>query len=283
MPCGDSTLDVPFPPLLPPHIVSKLLSGGRSRPIAKRTTYKGLTHIHCNAALTPLVCFVCALCSLAGSIEMFFAGKVPNHLEVDKLSDKRLSHEPYAEVPGSGVEATTESAEQHTIVLSSKTYLRDYTLEDLPQGKICLAALGQGWGIRLIWSLAAGCIPLLPTSEVQYTFGGALNYSKFAFPNVQSRSLGQPGYLKGLVGGGGGGEKRLSDLQESLYKHLPLFLYPPHGIAHRMVLRLCVRAPRMQHVGREGSGRRAECDRLIGSTSAFPALFSRLPRGLEII
>ena len=205
---------------------------------------------------------------------MFFAGKVPNHLEVDKLSDKRLSHEPYSEGARQLAWKHLRNQPNNKIVLSSKTYLRDYT-----ESKICLAALGQGWGIRLIWSLAAGCIPLLPTSEVQYTFGGALNYSKFAFPNVPSRSFAQAGYLKGLVGGGGG-EKRLSDLQESLYKHLPLFLYPPHGIAHRMVVReLCVRAPRMQHVGREGSGRRAECDRLIGSTSVFPALFS--PAGLR--
>ena len=201
---------------------------------------------------------------------MFFAGKVPNHLEVDKLSDKRLSHEPYSEGARQLAWKHLRNQPNTKIVLSSKTYLRDYT-----ESKTCLAALGQGWGIRLIWSLAAGCIPLLPTSEVQYTFGGALNYSKFALPNVPSRSFAQPGYLKGLVVGGGGGEKRLSDLQESLYKHLPLFLYPPHGIAHRMVVReLCVRAPSMQMVGGREGRRRAECDRLIGSTSAFPALFS---------
>ena len=43
------------------------------------------------------------------------------------------------------------------LVASSKTYTQDYR-----RARFCAAPLGEGWGIRLSWAVASGCIPVDP-------------------------------------------------------------------------------------------------------------------------
>ena len=48
------------------------------------------------------------------------------------------------------------------VVEKSDTYRQDYRASTF-----CAAPLGEGWGIRLIWALSMGCIPVLFTSQVR--------------------------------------------------------------------------------------------------------------------
>ena len=48
------------------------------------------------------------------------------------------------------------------VVSKSATYKQDYLTS-----QFCAAPLGEGWGIRLTWALAHGCIPVLFASEVR--------------------------------------------------------------------------------------------------------------------
>ena len=110
---------------------------------------------------------------------------------------------------------------------------------------MCLAALGQGWGIRFIWSVAANCIPLLPESRlgVSYYFEGALNWTVFALPRVPLHTFPQmPAFLESV------GDNALALKHESLRHHRRLFLWnrAQGGLAFEMTMReLCIRYRRI--------------------------------------
>ena len=53
------------------------------------------------------------------------------------------------------------------VVSQSATYKSDYLTS-----QFCAAPLGEGWGIRLTWAIAHGCIPVLFASEVRRFWSG---------------------------------------------------------------------------------------------------------------
>jgi len=227
-PCGDPVRDIAFPPLLPDNVTALLLA----------------------ASGTP---------TSARTLSFFFAGKVPEHDKVDERRDALLLRHAYSEGARQLAWKHLRSTPHFRIVLRSKTYAHDYL-----DARVCLAALGQGWGIRFLWALAAGCIPLLPSSKVSFTFESSLNFSHFSFPHYPASALPElPAFLRRA------GHERLAALQASLRVHTPLFLWPPHGIAHRMMLReLCQRAPAIL-ISPE---RLAQCATLLPAAEQFPAL-----------
>jgi hypothetical protein len=100
--------------------------------------------------------------------------------------------------------------------------------------------------------------------QVSFTFESSLNFSHFSFPHYPASALPElPAFLRRA------GHERLAALQASLRVHTPLFLWPPHGIAHRMMLReLCQRAPAIL-ISPE---RLAQCATLLPAAEQFPAL-----------
>ena len=153
------------------------------------------------------------------------------------------------------------------VVKSTPHYATEFT-----QAQVCLAALGQGWGIRAIWAMAAGCVPLLPASPTAYFFGnGGVNYSRFALPNVPASELDAalPRRLDNARDAG-----LLDALQQSLLVHRRLFLWPPAGLAYHMTLReLCRRSSgRPQGAAAAHGWARPACDRLLPEAEHFSAL-----------
>eukprot|EP00965_Chrysotila_dentata_P182980 6042430-Pleurochrysis_carterae.AAC.4 len=61
------------------------------------------------------------------------------------------------------------------IVPGSKTYR-----EDFQRSLFCAAPLGEGWGIRLTWAVAYGCIPVVFRSRVRQFWDDRLTYTDFA-------------------------------------------------------------------------------------------------------
>ena len=63
------------------------------------------------------------------------------------------------------------------IVAKSPTYEEDYR-----RSVFCAAPLGEGWGIRLTWALAHGCIPVLFRSArgARQFFDDVLDYDAFS-------------------------------------------------------------------------------------------------------
>ena len=52
--------------------------------------------------------------------------------------------------------------------------------DDFRRSVFCAAPLGEGWGIRLIWAVAFGCIPVLFQSSVKQFFDDTLPYERFS-------------------------------------------------------------------------------------------------------
>ena len=206
--CGDPVRDVPFPPFLPADKVARVLAAGDAAPLRARP------------------------------LSFFFAGKVPEAKELDARPDKRIiTHSPYSEgARQMAWKHLRHLAPAYKVVMGSKTYADDFA-----QSKVCLAALGQGWGIRFIWSVGAGCVPLLPHSKlgVAYYFEQALNWTQFALPDVPLHVFPTlPDYIKRV------GDAELAQKQASLRRHRRLFLWDPThgGLAFEMTMReLCVR------------------------------------------
>ena len=97
--------------------------------------------------------------------------------------------------------------------------------------------------MRLLWSIAAGCVPVLASSSVAAWFDDALDYSRFALagvPKAELRAL--PERLAAVP------PARLERMHRTLLDVRRLFLWPPHGLAYNMTLHgLCVASQRGGH------------------------------------
>ena len=90
-----------------------------------------------------------------------------------------------------------------------------------------------GWGVRLLWAIGGGCVPLLASSEVASWFDDALDYSSFSLRGVPKEQLPSlPAHLAAL------GTARLEALQRELLRHRPLFLWGEAGHAYDVTLLL---------------------------------------------
>lgn len=154
---------------------------------------------------------------------------------VDQTPDEHLEREAYSE----GVRQLLWKYQRLTpgfkVVDRSPTYAEDYA-----STRYCLAPLGVGWGVRLLWAIEAGCIPVLFSSQVAAWFEDAVDYGSFALhglPKTALRTL--PAVLEAVSP-----EKRAA-LQASLWRHRHLFLWRGGGFAYNMTLHeLCWRARR---------------------------------------
>ena len=72
----------------------------------------------------------------------------------------------------------------YRVVQRSETYRTDWS-----DAQFCLAPLGVGWGVRLSWSVAAGCVPVLGASEVAPWFGDAIDWTRLALTGVPKESV----------------------------------------------------------------------------------------------
>lgn len=246
-PCGSRSRDIAIPPLLP-HKTSEWLLNHSQMVIAGRST------------------------------RFFFAGKVPeaDAIAAGNRSDSRLLAHPYSEGARQMAWKYLRMVQGYKIVQRSSRYAEDFT-----DSQVCLAALGQGWGIRFLWAVAAGCVPLMPSSPTAYFFSGDLNFSLFSLAHVPTASLNEhfPRRLEGALASG-----RLQALQDALVIHRRLFLWPPHGLAHHMVLRLLCRrvilsgtAESRSRPGESGmleSTTLASCDALLPGAARFAALLT---------
>jgi len=138
--CGVASKDVAAPPKLPFATEERLLRAGR-RPLAAR------------------------------ALRFFFAGNVPDsHLPgFDQRTDDDLGREAYSEGVRQLVWKHLRKADGFKVVARSPSYEDDWA-----DARVCLAPLGVGWGIRLLWSVLAGCVPLLASSEVSPWFDRVL-------------------------------------------------------------------------------------------------------------
>jgi hypothetical protein len=64
-------------------------------------------------------------------------------------------------------------------VIVSKEKLHDYQLLFL-RSKFCIAPYGAGWGLRLSWAMANGCIPVIIQNHVFQPFEELLPYEEFS-------------------------------------------------------------------------------------------------------
>ena len=151
--CGVAARSVAVPPHVPPVTTEAFLSSGHA-PFSSRR------------------------------FELFFAGNVPDAHLVDSTDDGALANEAYSEGVRQLVWKYHRNRASYRIVARSPTYLRDWG-----SSKFCLAPLGVGWGVRLIWSIAGGCIPVLASSQVAPFFGDAIDYSTFALLGVPKNDL----------------------------------------------------------------------------------------------
>jgi hypothetical protein len=136
--------------------------------------------------------------------------------------------------------------------------------------------MGLGWGVRLLWSLGGGCVPLLASSEVAGWFDDALNYSTFSLHALPKETLTRlPSYLQAV------GTPRLQALQRGVLRHRRLFLWGAsddtrgHGSAYQVTMQqLCRRATRHRIRSQPAMGYTAMCDAQLPAAlaAAFPAL-----------
>ena len=152
------------------------------------------------------------------------------------------------------------------VVARSASYLTDWS-----ESQVCLAPMGVGWGVRLLWSLGGGCVPLLVSSEVASWFDDVLNYSAFSLHGLPKQVLARlPSLLEGV------GSARLLALQRGVLRHRRLFLWSDdsqQGSAYHVTMhQLCRRATR--HRTRSEPALTAMCDAQLPAALAadFPEL-----------
>ena len=136
----------------------------------------------------------------------------------------------------------------YRIVEHSASYWDDYRTS-----VFCAAPLGEGWGNRLLWAVALGCIPVLFESNVHQFWAASLNYSSFSLlvakPDIPRLHL----RLASVS------DAQRNDLRRGLFDHHRLFLWDrPYGLAYSMsLLELCERAKRLPESRQE-----LECPRV---------------------
>ena len=154
--CGDATKDVAVPPHVPAVHSSDFLRRGEAAAAARPTLF-------------------------------FFAGNVPESGEpgFDARDDKRLADEAYSEGVRQLVWKHVRRAPGFKVVARSPTYMADWG-----ESKFCLAPQGVGWGVRLLWAVGGGCVPVLASSEVSPWFDD-VPYERFAVgvPKLALRDL----------------------------------------------------------------------------------------------
>mmetsp|Transcript_40415 Transcript_40415/g.94323 ORF Transcript_40415/g.94323 Transcript_40415/m.94323 type:complete len:583 (-) Transcript_40415:14-1762(-) len=206
--CGRRGVDVSVPPRVPAVEDPAFLAAGRSPP-ARRP------------------------------IDFYFVGNVPDAAEVASRSDESLAQEGYSEGVRQLVWKHLRHREGYLIRRRSATYARDWS-----QSKWCLAPTGVGWGVRLVWAVAAGCIPILASSEVSAWFDDVLPYDSFALRALPKEALPALPALLGRFNA-----SAMAAMHAALLRVRRLFLWPPAGLAYELVMqRLCERA-RARDVG----------------------------------
>lgn len=230
--CGVRGKDVAVPPYVPPVLEPAFLARGAA-PLAARL------------------------------LRFFFAGNVPDSWQptFDARTDADLGGEAYSEGVRQLVWKHLRRVEGYRVVARSETYVKDWA-----DAQVCLAPMGVGWGVRLLWAMGGGCVPLLASSEVASWFDDALDYSSFALHGVPKAELPRlPQYLAGV------GTERLGRLQAQLLRHRRLFLWSKEGQAYELTLhQLCRKATRH----RRQPAAQAMCDALLPAALAsdFPEL-----------
>jgi len=232
--CGDATKDVAVPPHVPAVHSADFLRRGEAAAAARPTLF-------------------------------FFAGNVPESGEpgFDARDDKRLADEAYSEGVRQLVWKHVRRAPGFKVVARSPTYMADWG-----ESKFCLAPQGVGWGVRLLWAVGGGCVPVLASSEVSPWFDDVLPYERFAVVGVPKLALRDlPDRLRALASSADFGRTRAA-----LLRARPLLLWPPHGFAFNLTMRqLCVRAARIGR-GDDGEGqadaRESTCDALLPEEAA---------------
>jgi len=174
-------------------------------------------------------------------ISFFFAGNVPDsHLPgFDSRSDDDLGTEAYSEGVRQLVWKHLRKTPGFKVVSSSRTYVDDWL-----NSRVCLAPMGVGWGIRLLWAVVAGCIPLIASSQVAPWFDRVLPWERMALhgiPKSELRNL--PAILAALP------NETLREKQGALWRYRKLLLWPSAGgLAHQITLHeVCLRAAERAH------------------------------------
>lgn len=203
--CGSRLKDVPVPPHLPAVGSARFLSSGL-RPTRQRR------------------------------ITFFFAGNVPDSglPGFDVRTDADLGAEAYSEGVRQLVWKHVRSATGFRVVPRSASYADDWS-----DSKVCLAPMGVGWGIRLLWAVTAGCVPLIVSSRVAPWFDRALPWDQMALLGVPKQDLRRlPATLAAMP------DQTLEQKQRALWRYRRLLLWPPAGgLAYHITLyEVCLRA-----------------------------------------
>jgi len=74
--------------------------------------------------------------------------------------------------------------------------------------------MGVGWGIRLLWAVAAGCVPLLVSSEVAPWFDRVLPWESMAIYGVPKTALPALGTSLAALS-----DETLQQKQEALWRY----------------------------------------------------------------
>ena len=199
--CGAVGKDIALPPDVPPVADQSFLTSGLS-PIRGRP------------------------------IQFFFAGNVPDKQLVDTTADEALAREAYSEGARQLVWKYHRTRASFRVVERSPSYAADWA-----RSRFCLAPLGVGWGVRLLWAIEGGCLPVLVSSEVAPYFDDALDYPSLALHGVPKGELPTLHQTLAAVS-----EPQLERLQTSLLAHRRLFLWRG-GLAYNLTMsELCWRA-----------------------------------------
>ena len=205
--CGEPGKDLAYPPDVPDVYKSEIFSGGQSRSFSSRI------------------------------LDFYFSGNVPDSDKIDSKPDTELENVAYSE----GVRQLVWKYHRgdyngFKVVKRSDTYLLDWTIS-----KFCLAPLGVGWGVRLLWSIIGGCIPVLASSEVSEWFDDAINYDEFTLRGLPKHDFKQN--LKQILDSAA---RRGESMKEKLTKVRNVFLWRGHGAhAYNVTIHeLCLRARR---------------------------------------
>ena len=199
--CGGLGKDIALPPHVPPVAAEAFLASGLT-PMSQRR------------------------------LAFFFAGNVPDKHLVDSAADDALAAEAYSEGVRQLVWKHHRLRSGFRVVERSPTYAADWA-----RARFCLAPLGVGWGVRLLWAIEGGCVPVLASSEVSPYFDDAIDYSAFALHGVDKKALPRLHEVLASVP-----TRRQEQLQASVLAHRRLFLWHG-GLAYNVTLsELCWRA-----------------------------------------
>jgi len=151
---------------------------------------------------------------------------------------------PYSEGVRQALAAAHANSPGFKIVRQSATYITDFQ-----SAAFCAAPLGEGWGIRLIWAVAYGCIPLLFRSSVRHFWDDVLPYETFSL-TVDPKDIPQ---LPRILGGVSAARRRA--LRDGLARYHRYFLWePPYGLAYNLTLaQLCARAAKARLAASRGT------------------------------